>query len=526
MKVFFAFILLSILGVSPVFAQVDTSDFNIRVFGAEDVDSPSVPSLLTATAVATSQIDIDWSVSVDNFMVGGYVVFRDGVPIATTTQTSYSDTSLLASTTYLYGVQAFDVSGNYSSTSNQLSATTFAIPPVVPEEESGGQGTVVRTVLDDLVISSGYATATFSIKTARPARVEIRWGRTTAYELGYIVNNRFTDEYQTTLTDLEPGTLYEYEVIGYTPFGVATTLKRGQFKTLSGQDFLPPVNVNRFMAVRDGTDAVLSWQLPPDKVVAYVRIVRSHLGFPSHPQDGAIVYQGEGEEYIDRDVLSRFSPAYYTAFAFDTAGNVSSGAVSRVFARTAAQEDPLNSTVDETGVDSPAEVDIKDPTIKMPDTAEIFLLQDNNKHSFFDTTIVLDSERTFMISIPKAAVADTLKSIIVSVSDPTDTRAQSSFLLRINKDKTAYEAVIAPLQLQGRSKIKVEIYDYEYMVVATYQKSVLFSSLDTLGRTDARGALWQDSMAAFLFLVILLALVSLLLIFFSRSRRHHEDKRW
>lgn len=465
-----------------VWAQTDSSSFNIRVFGAEDLIAPTTPASLVATAVSTDQINLTWSMSSDNTAVSGYVVSRDGVSISTTTLTSYSDVGLAASTSYSYTVKAFDPALNYSSFSATATAMTFAPPPPQTSEPGEG-GTAARVVLDQLQITPTETTSLFSIKTAHPARFEIRWGRTSSYELGYTVNDRFVDTYRTTLTDLEPGTAYAYEVVGYTPFGKATVLKQGQFTTLSQKDFLPPANVNRFRAIAVNSDVQLAWELPAVNDIAYVRIVRSHLHFPFYPQDGAIVYQGTGTTFNDAAILEQYSPVYYTAFVVDRAGNVSSGAIAKVYAggsgvivRPGEGEvsQPGKEAVDEPssdgfipGIPAPAGT-------KMPDLSDIYIIQQSITKTFADSDIKLDSKQPFTLSIPKGVISNNLKTIIVTLTDPTDSRRTSSFLLRINKDTTAYETVVAPLDLEGTSRIIIDIYDYEAAVVGTYQKTIMF----------------------------------------------------
>ncbi len=101
-----------------------------------DTTPPTAPSGLTATAVSSSQIDLSWTVSTDNVGVTGYRIFRNGVQIATATATTYSDTSLIASTAYTYTVSAYDAAGNVSAQSASASATTQSAadttPPTVP----------------------------------------------------------------------------------------------------------------------------------------------------------------------------------------------------------------------------------------------------------------------------------------------------------------------------------------------------------------------------------------------------------
>ena len=53
-----------------------------------------------------------------------YQVFRGNSQVATSTQTTYADTGLTASTTYTYVVKAFDSSGNISASSTLAAATT------------------------------------------------------------------------------------------------------------------------------------------------------------------------------------------------------------------------------------------------------------------------------------------------------------------------------------------------------------------------------------------------------------------
>ena len=80
-----------------------------------------------AGSVSSSQINISWTASTDSGGSGlsGYKVERCAgsgcssfVQIAITSSTSYSDSSLSASTTYIYRVRAYDNAGNNSGYSN------------------------------------------------------------------------------------------------------------------------------------------------------------------------------------------------------------------------------------------------------------------------------------------------------------------------------------------------------------------------------------------------------------------------
>ena len=127
---FFFLIIIFLLIPTNTFAV--SSDFNIKVLAGDDGVPPTTPTLLSVVPTAYSQIDIAWSASSDNFTLGGYVLLRDGSPIAATSLTSFNDTSLTAETLYSYEVYAFDTFFNISTTSNSLSTTTPAIPATPP----------------------------------------------------------------------------------------------------------------------------------------------------------------------------------------------------------------------------------------------------------------------------------------------------------------------------------------------------------------------------------------------------------
>ena len=96
-----------------------------------DVTPPSAPSSLAATAGGATSISLRWNPSTDDKGVTGYRIERcQGVSctafvqIATTTGTTYSNTSLAAGTSYGYRVRATDAVGRLSTYSNTARATT------------------------------------------------------------------------------------------------------------------------------------------------------------------------------------------------------------------------------------------------------------------------------------------------------------------------------------------------------------------------------------------------------------------
>jgi len=111
-----------------------------------DTQAPTVPQNLTGQAVNASQVTLSWNASTDNGggTVAGYRIFRNGVALATSTGTSYTDNTVAASTTYTYRVAAFDNASpaNESAQSNQVSVTTPAPSgTVIRVNVAGGQYT-------------------------------------------------------------------------------------------------------------------------------------------------------------------------------------------------------------------------------------------------------------------------------------------------------------------------------------------------------------------------------------------------
>ncbi|HXJ06002.1 MAG TPA: fibronectin type III domain-containing protein [Candidatus Acidoferrum sp.] len=104
-----------------------------------DTTPPSTPTNLTATAASSTQINLSWTPATDNIGVTSYIVQRcqgSGCStfsqVGTSASPSFSDSALLASTSYSYQVRALDAANNPSGFSNVATATTQAAAPPPP----------------------------------------------------------------------------------------------------------------------------------------------------------------------------------------------------------------------------------------------------------------------------------------------------------------------------------------------------------------------------------------------------------
>lgn len=128
------------LGVFTLLNSMDQNAFTFRLNNGTppvpDTMAPSAPTNLTASAISSSQILLNWTAATDNIGVAGYRVERcqgsdctTFVQTATPTITSYADSGLSASTTYVYRARAADAAGNLSAYSMSASAATPVAPP-------------------------------------------------------------------------------------------------------------------------------------------------------------------------------------------------------------------------------------------------------------------------------------------------------------------------------------------------------------------------------------------------------------
>jgi hypothetical protein len=148
-----------------------------------DATAPTVPGSVSATPLGPSAVALSWTASSDAGGLAGYDISRDGAIIGTAGpgQTSYSDATAAAATTYQYAVRARDAAGNVSDYSTPAAATTPATS--VPFQNGFEAGLTGWTSSSGLVVQSttvhsgGFAAegntpngATYAKKTVTPVR--------------------------------------------------------------------------------------------------------------------------------------------------------------------------------------------------------------------------------------------------------------------------------------------------------------------------------------------------------------------
>jgi uncharacterized repeat protein (TIGR02543 family) len=92
----------------------------------KDTTPPSTPNNLKATSVTSTSVSLSWTASSDDVGVVVYQVYQGQTLARTVTSASATITGLTPSTSYTFGVQAFDAAGNASGLGGPLAVTTSA----------------------------------------------------------------------------------------------------------------------------------------------------------------------------------------------------------------------------------------------------------------------------------------------------------------------------------------------------------------------------------------------------------------
>ncbi len=276
-----------------------------------DITAPSVPQNLAATADTTS-VGLTWDAATDTESgVAGYRIYRDGSEVGTSTETSYTDTGLLAETGYIYTVSAYDVSTNESAPSAGVSVTTLAAPDVTAP-----------------TVPTGLA--------ATPAATEVAltWNAATDSGSGVAGYRVFRDGVEiattaaTSYTDigLAYDTSYDYTVTAYDGASPANESAQSAVLTIATlADTTAPSVPQNLTATPSNTSVNLTWDVATDSEtgVAGYRIFR----------DGADVGTTATTSFTDTG-LSTDTSYDYSVSAYDNASPANESVASDVVSTT------------------------------------------------------------------------------------------------------------------------------------------------------------------------------------------------
>jgi chitodextrinase len=123
---------------------------------APDTTPPSAPGSLHLTGATSTTISLAWNASSDDTGVTNYLVYRNGILVASPTAVTYNDPGLTPATTYTYQVKAIDGAGNVSAAA-VVSAATIApkVSGINTEVSIGAVPACTVTVTASVSVTTG-----------------------------------------------------------------------------------------------------------------------------------------------------------------------------------------------------------------------------------------------------------------------------------------------------------------------------------------------------------------------------------
>jgi parallel beta-helix repeat protein len=270
-----------------------------------DTSSPSRPgSLRTAAEPTGSSVQLEWNASTDNISVSGYRVMRGNTELTSTSNTSYTDSSVSPATEYEYTVVAFDAAGN-TATSTALSIET----PTELDTTLPTAPTNLRTAAES---TSSSVQLEWDTATDNVAIAEYRLMRGNT-ELTTTSNTSYTDN------SVAAETTYQYRVIAIdtsTNESIASNMLAVTTPEIDTTAPSVPTNLSALAGTPPTTSQIaLSWSASTDSnsVTGY-RIYRDGNSTPLAATPFLTHY----------DITVSAGQSYqFTVSAYDAAGNES-----------------------------------------------------------------------------------------------------------------------------------------------------------------------------------------------------------
>ncbi len=395
-------------------------------------------------------------------------------------------------------------------------------PEEVPEVPPGhGPPDLNAPVISNLSVTATYNSALISWKTNEPAESVLKWGKTEDYELGSLAEISFSTVHSTSLINLDPETVYYFRIDSRDEFGNIGKLEKQKFTTLVLPDLTPPANVSNFVLSNVDNKAIkLDWENPTDPDFNAVKIVKSTKFFPTSLIDGSLIYDGKGTNFLDKDVKVGVR-YYYTIFSYDTSNNYSSGAIGSM-------------VIPKPGVPLPPEFppvvppELVPPAIEKIQPEDFNFSQNDRPLALTDGKIDANPNEPLKILLHYEKVPEVLKTILVTLTEPSSERKTFSFLLKANKEKNVYEAVLAPLKKPGLYPATISILDYKNQTLKKI-KTYLLVQGEEITVKQPFPAICKTLLLTFLYIWVLpIGLIILLLILLAvlilRRRRKKEEK--
>nr|MBP7005604.1 fibronectin type III domain-containing protein [Patescibacteria group bacterium] len=232
--------------------------------------------------------------------------------IATTTAASYTVTGLEALSTYQFGVRAQQRGAGSLIYSAEVTLEETTLPNV----PSAVTGIGISDVSTSTMRLSWQDNSTGS---QQESGVELLQS---SDDISYSTFETYAaDTENVSLTGLEEGVRYFFKVRALNASGSATSIA---FSTTT-LDLTPTLPPSAFTAEGSAHDVFLSWENPTSTDFDSVTVRRGTAGYPTSPTDGYSILSASTATSVTDESLED-GVYYYSIFAFDTSGNISSAA--------------------------------------------------------------------------------------------------------------------------------------------------------------------------------------------------------
>ena len=268
---------------------------------ARDRTPPTQPTNLHTTAITATRVTLAWNPSTDN---SGNVTYRVRMVSPSTerstSQTSFTWTSLSSNTTYSFYVYAVDKAGNRSANSNTLTVTTQA-PDTAP---------TTPTNLHATAVAHTTATLAWNPSTDNSGSVTYRVQMTSPLSLAME-----TSQTSITWTSLSPNSTYSFYVYAFDQAGNRSA-NSNTLTFSTPADTTPPTSPVLSGSVLGPSQVSLTWTAATDEnqwfSLAYDVWVN---GSPA----AHVNWDGERTVHIRHLIPS--TSYVFTVQAWDTSGN-------------------------------------------------------------------------------------------------------------------------------------------------------------------------------------------------------------
>jgi hypothetical protein len=276
---------------------------------------PSAPTNLTATASSSTQINLSWTDNSNNetsFKIerapGGTSTYTE-IASVNAGVTTYQNTGLSASTSYIYRVRAYNSAG-HSAYTNTSTATTQAPPATTPAAPTN----LTATASSSTQINLSW---TDNSNDETSFKIERAPGGTSTYTEIASVNAGVTTYQNTGLT---ASTSYIYRVRAYNSAGYSTYTNTSTATTQAPPATIPVAPNNLTATASTSTQINLSWTDNSNNETSF-KIERAPGGTTTYAEiasvsAGATTYQNTGliasTSYIYR--VRAYNSAGYSAY--------------------------------------------------------------------------------------------------------------------------------------------------------------------------------------------------------------------